>query len=408
MLAVPAWAQTAVTAKVTRPDDGQVVSGGVSTGASGYAAAGVKSVKLFLEDTQVASAEPSNLRQNVDVDYTWDTTNNLSGGVARNGWYQLRTEVVANGGATATSKVGVMVDNAPQIPSGLESYVQDKTASLSWSPNPEPDLTGYRVEIARGGVWSVAAEVTTTSYEIDLEPGSYDLRVSAVRSSPNSSAGHASAPTAATSLTIQAPETAASSFGGGGRGATGGGDPRIYGRDGAASTKEVKATARAFSSGGLSFGGMSLPGSAGLPPLPGSTFEWGTYKEKLPYSLPQGGIPLDSVPPRLAAMSTTKIIPMDALRWVGAGALMIVIAMMLQFVGWRAETIAKLGAEGSAVLKLAVPKVSLPKVSLEKISMWKVPLRKPTVPAVNFTDALVRIRRIEDRVRAAWKEARRS
>ena len=77
-------------------------------------------------------------------------------------------------------------------------------------------------------------------------------------------------------------------------------------------------------------------------------FEWGSYEEQLPYSLPEGSIPLTAAPARLAALSTTKVIPLDALRWVAAGALMIVIAGLLQFLGMRAEAIEKLGASNTA------------------------------------------------------------
>ena len=83
-----------------------------------------------------------------------------------------------------------------------------------------------------------------------------------------------------------------------------------------------------------------------------------------------------------------QVIPLDALRWVGAGALMIVIAILLQFFGWRAETMAKLGADGAAALKITLPKLQ--------------------VPAVSFKDAHVRLRRIQDRVRATWTKARGS
>ena len=156
----------------------------------------------------------------------------------------------------------------------------------------------------------------------------------------------------------------------------------MYGRDGGASAREVRRAARAFSGGSaFSFGNISLPGSIGLPNLPGAgdSFEWGTYKERLPYSLPQGGIPLDVASPRLAALSTTKVIPLDALRWVGAGVLMIVLAMFLQFFGWRSETIAKLGVDAAQALRISMPDVS-------------------------FKDANVRIRRLQDRIRTARKK----
>lgn len=377
--AAPALAQTGATARVTAPGDGQVVVGTVTASGSGSATAGVKSIKLFIEDSLVASKEPSDVRQDVDVSYSWST------GSLRNGWYQVRVEVVANGGATDSSHLNVKVDNAPQTPTNFTSTVREQTVALSWSPNPESDITGYRIEVSSGDTWSVVTETQGTSYAAEVAPGTYQYRLTALRSSPTMDGGRPSDPTAPIALTVDAPppsETGGGgSLGGGGRGATGGGDPRVYGRDGAASTRDVKDTARAFSSGGLSFGGISLPGQAGLPSLPETgAFEWGSYKERLPYSLPQGGIPLDAAPARLAALSTTKIIPLDALRWVGAGALMIVLAGMLQFIGWRTSIVEKLGSESAALSRV--------------------------LPTVNFKDAHVRIRRIQDRIRATWPKAR--
>lgn len=391
-VAAPALAQTGATARVAAPGDGAVVVGNVTVSGSGSAAAGVRSIKLSIEGSLVDSKEPSDVRQNIEVSYGWAT------GGLRNGWYQVRVEVTAVGGATDTANHNVKVDNAPQTPANFSGSVREETVSLTWSPNPEPDITGYRLEVATGDSWSVVTETQGTSYAAVVAPGTYQYRVTALRSSPTMRDGRPSDPSSPIAVIVEAPRETDSNGGtyGGrnlGRGAVGGGDPRVYGRDGAASTKDVKQTARAFSSGGLSFGGLSLPGQTGLPSLPSSSepFEWGTYKERLPYSIPEGGVPLESVPPRLAALSTTTIIPMDALRWVGAGTLMIVIAILLQFFGWRANTIARLGAEGAAALKLAVPKIAIPKVS---------------VPAVSFKDANVRLRRVQDRVRATWTKAR--
>jgi hypothetical protein len=374
----PASAQTSVSAKVTSPGDGAVIVGTQNVTATGSATAGVRKIVLSIEGSEVASKAPSDIRQNVDVAYSWST------GGLRNGWYQIKVDVTSNGGGTASSHLNVKVDNAPQVPTNLSVSVKQQTVSMTWSPNPESDISGYRIEVFDGATWSTLTETSSTSYAYEAAPGSYQYRLVALRSSPVMSGGHPSDPSGPVSITVDEPPVEKpAGHGAVGRGAVGGGDPRVYGRDGAASTRDVKDTARSFG-GGISFGGISLPGSMALPNLDtAEPFKWGTYKERLPYSLPQGGIPLDSAPPRLAALSTTKIIPMDALRWVGAGALMIVIAALLQFVGWRSETIAKLGTEGAAALKLSFP-------------------------AVSFKDANVRLRRVQDRVRATWKKARSS
>ena len=70
---VPAAAQTGVTAKVLSPTDGEVVVGTVSVRGEGSAAAGVRSVKLFIEDSLVATKETSELRQRLEVEHSWNT-----------------------------------------------------------------------------------------------------------------------------------------------------------------------------------------------------------------------------------------------------------------------------------------------------------------------------------------------
>jgi Bacterial Ig domain len=336
--ATPAFAQTGITARVTSPGDGQTLVGSAGVTAEASASAGVRSISLLIDDAVVASTEPSNLRQNVSVGYTWST------GGLRNGWYQIRVEATANGGATDRKFINVKVDNAPSTPTGFNHVVRGQTVSLSWAANPEPDITGYRLEVGSGGTWSVVKETTSTNYAAEVAPGTYQYRVTALRSSPTIAGGRPSDPTAPIALTVEAPPAAEAGGGGGGgytgggRGGVGGGDPRVFGRDGSATARDVRSTARSFASGGISTGGISLPGQVGLPSLPGDEpFEWGTYKERLPYSIPEGGIPIDSVPPRLAAFSTTTVLPLDALRWVAAGALMIVIAGLLQFLSLRAE-----------------------------------------------------------------------
>ena len=338
---VPAAAQTGVTAKVLAPNDGEVVVGTVTVRGEGSAAAGVRSVRLFIEDSLVATKETSELRQRLEVEHSWNT-----GGI-RNGWYQVRVEVAAAGGGSATSQLNVRVDNAPQTPTSFTGSVRDQTVSLSWAANTEPDITGYRIEVLSGDAWSVVTETGSTTYAGEVAPGSYQYRISALRTSPTMPGGRPSDPTSPIALTVDAPPPDAVPGAGGSAGGSttkGTDNPRIYGSDGRGTSRDVAATARRFAGSGLSFGGLSLPGQLGLPSLPTSDFEWGSYKEQLPYSLPEGGIPLTAAPPRLVALSTTKVIPLDALRWVAAGALMIVIAGMLQFLGTRAEAIEKLEA----------------------------------------------------------------
>jgi hypothetical protein len=396
LLTAPAFAQTGVTARITAPNDGQTVTGTVGVHAEASAGVGVKSVKLFLQDILVGSAEPSNLRQEAGVDYSWDTKNALTGGLARNGWYTLRVEATANGGATDKQVINVALDDPPQSPTGLDHWVSGQTVSLTWTANPEPDIIGYRVEVSTGDdAWSAVTQTTHTAYSGDVDPGSYEYRVVALRSSPSLAEGRASSPTTPVPLTVQA-VGADGTPAKGGRGRNGGGmfgdaDPRVFGRDGRGTRHDARSTARGFAGGGISFGGLSLPGQIGLPSLPGSRpFEWGTYKEKLPYSIPEGGIAMDAAPARLAALSTTTVLPLDGLRWVASGLLMIVLAGLMQMLGMRGI------AEKVAVAQW-------PTIDLNAVVGR---LRRTTVPTVSFDNALIRVRRVQDRVRTTWTKAR--
>ncbi|HEV3472685.1 MAG TPA: Ig-like domain-containing protein, partial [Actinomycetota bacterium] len=74
-IAGPASAQSAPDAQVTSPGDGAAVSGGTLVRAEGSSATGVNRIQLFIEDQLVASKDPSELRQNIDIEYSWDTNN---------------------------------------------------------------------------------------------------------------------------------------------------------------------------------------------------------------------------------------------------------------------------------------------------------------------------------------------
>ncbi|MGH2757567.1 MAG: Ig-like domain-containing protein [Actinomycetota bacterium] len=335
--AAPASAQTAPTAAVTAPGDGDIVEGTITVRGRGSATAGVRSVKLFIEGTQVASREPSELRQDVDIDYVWDTATILGGsGIARNGWYQLKVVVVANGGGSTEATRNIRVNNPATSPTGLSVVTHEQRVNLSWDANPEPDIQAYRVEADRGSGFAYVGETVQTNFSYETSPGTYVWRVVALRSSPADEHGRASDPSATVSATIKAPPTTEGTKGG----AKVVGDKKVYG---GATTKEarhtLRQTARHFASGGISSAAISLPGTAiGLPNLPDTELEWGTYEEKLPYNLPASNPgKLEVEPVQLAARSTTHVLPQDALQWVAAGLLLVVTAGLLQLLMLRAE-----------------------------------------------------------------------
>jgi len=343
-LAAPAFAQTAPNASVTAPGDGEIVEGTVTARGRGTATAGVRSIKMFIEGALVASKEPSELRQEVDVDYSWNTATVLGGsGIARNGWYQIKVTVVSNSGESTDSTRNVRVNNPAVAPSGLSVITHEQRVNLSWSPNPEPDIQAYRIEADGGSGFVSVGQSDTTNFSYEATPGTYNWRVVALRSSPADAGGRPSGPSATVAATVKAPPAAEETDGGGS--AKGGGavvgNKKIFG--GATTTKEaaksLRRTARRFASGGISSASISLPGAAiGLPSLPDTELAWGTYEEKLPYNLPATkGLTLETAPVRLAAHSTTHLMPLDALQWVAAGLLLMVTAGLLVFLAWRIE-----------------------------------------------------------------------
>lgn len=340
VVAAPAFAQSAPDARITSPGDGAAIAGGTTVRAEGSSATGVNRIQLFIEDQLVASKDPADLRQNIDIEYSWDTTTALGGGIARNGWYQIRVRVTGTGGATTDATRNVRVDNSAQAPSGLSVSVSQQTVSLSWSANPEPDIDGYRIEADGGSGFYGVGSTGNTSYAYQAEPGTYSWRVVALRSSVVYEGGKASDPSATVGGTVAAPSSGSGN--GAGSGGVNGSDEKVFGSSNKAAKRYIAQTKQRFARGfgGFASAGLSLPGAAiGLPHLPDSdVLEWGTYKNKLPYNIPQGGIELeatDLMP--LAAPSTTHVIPLDALRLVAAGLLMVMIAGLLQFLALRAE-----------------------------------------------------------------------
>ncbi len=128
-----------------------------------------------------------------------------------NGRYTLSATVLTAAATTTQATVSFIVDVAPQPPSGVHSLLDpaSRTVSLTWSPNPEPDLISYL--ILRSGPGSglaplniVAAGVhgyrdTQVAYE---PPGTYRYAVVAIRAGGMGSRTDPSRPSLSTSVTI--------------------------------------------------------------------------------------------------------------------------------------------------------------------------------------------------------------
>lgn len=305
---------------------GAIVEGTVPFEVAASSAAGIKKLEVSISNTTIGLVEPNNWKQNVDLAYDWTTTQIVaSTAIAPNGEYVVETRAVANGGASKESLVRVVVDNPAAVPTGFDALPTDNSVALEWDANPEPDILGYEVQRGDGTTFTTIATTTDTYYEDVAEPGTYNYRVIAVRNSAARSTGRASLPTEPVQATIKAVAP------------RGGGSNSAGGALKAARTRGFKVEDSTFAPRGLP-GGAALPGGigqVGLPDLPDAPLEWGTFEKKLPYELPDGGVPLAASDK--ADDPVWKVIPADGMRWVGAGALLLIVAAGLRVLAKRIE-----------------------------------------------------------------------
>lgn len=69
----------------------------------------------------------------------------------------------------------------PTAPKGLRADVDGTEVVLTWSPSPEPDLEGYRVERRGGGSWQKLTTTTSTTFVDEPGEGTHTYRVVAER-----------------------------------------------------------------------------------------------------------------------------------------------------------------------------------------------------------------------------------
>lgn len=322
--------QQGVSVGLSGVEDNEVVRATVPLKANASSTTGIRRLTMSIDGDVVADIAPQSVRQKTEANYEWDTTRYItSDQPARNRIYEINVRAVSNGGAEDEMTAKVIVDNAPSTPSGLRASAEGNKVSLSWDANPEPDIIGYRVERFYGNDYIAAAVVEGTSFTEEREPGQYSYRIVALRHSERSSNGVASAPGAPTTATIAAPR--------GSRGKSAG-TVRVRtsrrGKNGAIVTRRIGA-------GGLPSGAAlpSRPGLSGLPDAP-AAIPWGSYKKRLPYKLPKGGIPLEAAPARSTVREVWNVVPPDGLRWVALGLFILMLAAMSRFWAWRLQMVA--------------------------------------------------------------------
>lgn len=304
---------------------GAVIEGTLDLTAIASSAAGIKRIQITINDQLAKSVEPSGLKQSADLSYGWVTSLQVdSAELAPNGEYVVTATATANGGADGVATGRVIVDNPAATPQGVTSTVTSDGVSLTWDPNPEPDLLGYQIERGSGEEFEILGHTTDTAVVDPVGPGTYSYRVTAIRSSAARSSGRPSAPSTEVLVSIQ-------------------GDPKgspdregLRGADGPAAPRDLTGAALSAPQGLPS--GAALPGAVGLPDLPTAGTALGTYEAELPYDIPEGGIPLSAQRAEAGGASYT-LIPTDGLRWVAAGALLLALATLLRLFAQRLDTI---------------------------------------------------------------------
>jgi hypothetical protein len=122
------------------------------------------------------------------IGMTWDTGKLTP----YNGVYEITTTATSLLGDKASASVtGLTVNNPPGAPSGVRAALAGPVPVVSWAPNPEPDITGYKVLRSSGGGYTQVGTATSAAFDDAGAPQGSPLtyEVVAVRASPVSAGG---------------------------------------------------------------------------------------------------------------------------------------------------------------------------------------------------------------------------
>lgn len=359
--ALPAAAVADVNAKLSGISNGQTVTGSVGVKGSASATTGVDKISISISGSIVKSESFQGVQSNASTTHTWNTS------FYTNGEYIVKVTATSKAGGSDSASARVLVDNAPAAVTGLSASRDGGTVTLTWSPNPEADLIGYRV--SRDG--TSLGQTSETSMIDQPGGGTHSYKVAAVRRSPTQPEGRTGAADS-TSINVPGP-----SGGGGSGSASGGGSNGSsvpgYGKTGAEKGSSNPSGPGGSSGapgygGGFTVGGKSLSG-IGLPnnlTLPGPRFTPGSgtiaapddeiFSEELPYDLQagrNGQLQTERTGgDNIAAISDATLIPPDGLRWVAAGLWLLVTAGLLKF-------LERIVAAREAAISTATPEMLL-------------------------------------------------
>lgn len=216
-LIAPVRATAGIDANVSfkqAPSESSVLDSDTTIVAEGKTISGLRSMTVAIEP---ASGSVPSLTPEASKTATYalgTTTGEISLTWTRNrtpynGTYKIAASADSVLGEKATAFVSAVHVNIPPVkPSGLVARNEADAILVTWSPNLEPDLIGYKVTRATGASRTSLGLVQISSFKDEGAPKGVAVyyEVIAVRKSPLSSDGIASLPAASEQISLPLPD----------------------------------------------------------------------------------------------------------------------------------------------------------------------------------------------------------
>lgn len=200
-------------ARLWTPRPGSVVSGPWNITIDATASTSLKefSVSLLPEEQQLPTPAGGSIARTYGVNAkTADTIQipwNSNALTPYNGFYKILSSATSHGAnSEAKELLGLKVNNPPVTPVGVRAVIEEDGSSITWKPNPEPDITNYRVyRSVDDSSFSQIGVATGTRYTDADVPKDVSLRyqVVAIRRSVVTPGGVPSPPTKPTSSIVK-------------------------------------------------------------------------------------------------------------------------------------------------------------------------------------------------------------
>jgi hypothetical protein len=122
-----------------------------------------------------------------------------------NGPYELRVTMTVNN-APEQRSLELLLSVPPSAATDVQASAERGTVSLRWTPAPEPDVTGYRVERRSGSDgWTGVGDVSASASTFADEPGAGTHRYRLVTLRPKGEGGTYEVTSSDTTVTVDPP-----------------------------------------------------------------------------------------------------------------------------------------------------------------------------------------------------------